>query len=459
MTRPKPGLAFLMLMALSSPAAAQAPATPLDAAEKRAVVEKAGELLNANYIFPERAAAAKAKIDAALAAGEYDALTTPQAFADKLTADLQAVTNDKHMKTFVMGPPPQPAPAAGATVTPPPRQHAGFSRVDRLKGNIGYIKLQGFPPPGGPFAVVANQAMADLAGTDALIIDMRDNGGGSPDGVAYLASFFFDPRTPLHINSFVNRKSGTLEFTTQDFHTRPVPTSYLNKPVYLLTSVRTFSGGEEFVYDMKVLKRARLVGSVTGGGANPGGTRPLNSRFSLFIPGGRAVNPITKTNWEGTGVTPDLAADEKLAFQAAMREILASNPAKYAALKDEIESQSAVDPFVEANLMKYRDTQQPGSEAAVRKMFEGLVAGTPDYAMMPEGMAANIRNNLTLYQTDLGKAGPLTAIKFTGVGPGGLDNYEITTATSIVRFSAYMAADGKLEQLNFGPPQSLPTAR
>ena len=273
---------------------------------------------------------------------------------------------------------PRPAPPAGASPAAPlPRANAGFPRVDRLKGNIGYIKLQGFPPSAGPFAAVANQAMADLAGTDALIIDMRDNGGGSPDGVAYLCSFFFDPKAPVHINSFVNRKSGTLEFTNQDFHTRPVPTSYLGKPVYLLTSVRTFSGGEEFVYDLQTQKRARLIGAVTGGGANPGGTRPLNPRFVIFIPGGRAVNPVTKTNWEGTGVTPDAITDEKLAFQAAMKEIVASNPAKYAALTTQVEADSAVDPFVEASLMKFRETQQPGGEAAVRKLFEGSPQAIP----------------------------------------------------------------------------------
>jgi hypothetical protein len=297
--------------------------------------------------------------------------------------------------------------------------------------------------------------MADLAGTDALIIDMRDNRGGSPDGVAYLCSFFFDPKTPVHINSFVNRKSGTLEFTNQDFHTRPVPTSYLGKPVYLLTSVRTFSGGEEFVYDLQTQKRARLIGAVTGGGANPGGTRPLNPRFGIFIPGGRAVNPVTKTNWEGTGVTPDAVTDEKLAFQAAMKEIVASNPAKYAALKTQVEAESAVDPFVDANLMKFREMQQPGGEAAVRKLFEGMSSGNPDYSIMTEQLAGGIRNNLTMFHTDMSKAGAVTGVKFTGVGPGGLDDYELTTATSVVRFGVYLE-DGKIIAMSFGPPQPLP---
>jgi len=447
-------LVLTLLLACTLPVAAQTPAPTLDAAEKRAVVEKAGELLTANYIFPDRAAEAKTRIDAALGAGDYDATAAPQAFAEKLTSDLQAVTHDKHMRVFFnAGPPPAP-PGGAAPAAPPPRANAGFVRVDRLKGNIGYIKLQGFPPAAGPFAAAANQAMADLAGTDALIVDMRDNGGGSPDGVAYLCSFFFDPKTPVHINSFVNRKSGTLEFTNEDFHTRPVPTPYLNKPVYVLTSVRTFSGGEEFVYDLQTQKRARLIGAVTGGGANPGGTRPLNARFGIFIPGGRAVNPVTRTNWEGTGVTPDAITDEKLAFQAAMKEIVGSNPAKYAALKTQVEAESAVDPFVEANLMKFREAQQPGGEAAVRKLFEGMSSGHPDYSIMTEELAERIRNNLTMFHTDMSKAGAVTGVRFTGVGPGGLDDYELITATSVVRFGVYLEG-GTIIAMSFGPPQPL----
>lgn len=437
--------------------AAVAAAQPLDQAEKRAVVEKAGELLTANYIFPDRATEAKAKLDAALAGGDYESITTPEAFAEKLTSDLQSVTHDKHVRVF---PPPAPRPPAGATAAPTPapqRVYAGFSRVDRLKGNIGYIKLLNFPDPDGPFGLTANQAIADLAHTNALIIDMRDNGGGSPDGVAYLCSFFFDPNTPVHINGFVNRKSGTNEFSTQEFYTRPVPVSYLGKPVYLLTSKRTFSGGEEFLYDLQIQKRARLVGGVTGGGANPGGIRPLPSRFAIFIPGGRAVNPVTKTNWEGTGVRPELAVEETLAFQAAMREIVASNPAKYAALKAEVASQSSEDGFVEASLLKFRDQPQPGGEAAVRSLFSGMASGKPDYAQMSEKVAKGIKSGLDLFHADMSKAGEAMSVTFTGVGPAGLDNYELKTATSTVRFAVYLGADGKIVTTNFGPPQPLPS--
>ena len=113
---------------------------------------------------------------------------------------------------------------------PPPASNAGFARVDRLKGNIGYIKLLGFPPP-GPFNLAADQAMADLFSTHALIIDMRDNGGGNPDSVAYLCSFFFDPKTPVHINNLIYRKPGTNEFTTTEFWTKSVTTLTLRSTI------------------------------------------------------------------------------------------------------------------------------------------------------------------------------------------------------------------------------------
>jgi hypothetical protein len=105
--------------------------------------------------------------------------------------------------------------------------------------------------------------------------------------------------------------------------------------------------------------------------------------------------------------------------------------------------------------MKFRETQQPGGEAAVRKLFEGMSSGNPDYSIMTEQLAGGIRNNLTMFHTDMSKAGAVTGVKFTGVGPGGLDDYELTTATSVVRFGVYLE-DGKIIAMSFGPPQPLP---
>jgi hypothetical protein len=156
-------------------------------------------------------------------------------------------------------------------------------------------------------------------------------------------------------------------------------------------------------------------------------------------------------------VTPDLEVDETLAFPAAMREIVASNPAKYAALKTDVASQSTEDGLVEAGLLKLRNEPQPGGDAAVRSLFSGMASGKPDYAQMSDEVAKRIKDGLDLFQTDMSKAGEAESVKFTGVGPAGLDNYELKTATSTVRFAVYLGADGKIVVANFGPPQPLPS--
>ena len=152
--------------------------------------------------------------------------------------------------------------------------------------------------------------MSFVANTDALIIDVRNNGGGAPSMVAYLCSYLFGPE-PVHINDLYFRP----ENSTHQWWTLPhLPGKrYEGKPVYVLTSKRTFSAAEEFTYNLKTQKRATIVGETTGGGANPGGTRPVAEHFIVFVPSGRAINPITKTNWEGTGVAPDVAVAAELA--------------------------------------------------------------------------------------------------------------------------------------------------
>jgi hypothetical protein len=429
-------------------AAAPAQAQTLSQAEKRALVEKAGTLLSANYVFPDRAAAAKARLDAALAAGAYDAITTPEAFAEKLTGDLQAVTRDGHLALYVLAP---SRPGGGAPAAAAERVYAGFARIDRLKGNIGYIKMRLFPDPAGPFAQTAIQAFTDLAGTDALIIDLRDNGGGNFDSVFQLASFLFDPGRKVHLDSHISRKPGTAEFSTREFFTAPVPVSYADKPVYLLMSKRTVSAGETFLYALQTQKRARLVGEATRGAANGSRNLPLSSGIRMIIPFQRAVNPITGTNFEGTGVKPDLAVEESLAFQAAMREIVASNPARYAALKALVESRSAEDGFVEASLLKFRDQPQPGGEAAVRSLLSGIAAGKPDYARMSDTLAQAVRDDFDFFHTDMREFGEARSVTFTGVASTGLDNYEVRSAAGTKRFTVYLNPDGKIAAAGFYP--------
>jgi Peptidase family S41/N-terminal domain of Peptidase_S41 in eukaryotic IRBP len=432
----------LLLVALLVGAQAMAQTAPLDKAEKQAAVDTIGNLLTVNYVYPERAEAAKAKIAAALAAGDYDAITDPAAFAQRITADLQSVTHDKHMRLFAPGA--GPGPGAAPPPPPPPPSNAGFTRVDRLKGNIGYIKFLGFGGP-GPFHAAVDQAMADLASTDALIIDMRDNHGGAADGVTYFCNYFFDPKTPVHVNDLIFRKAGTNEFSTMEFWTKPVARGYLKKPVYLLTSTGTFSGGEEFVNDLKVQKRAKVIGATTGGGANPGGMIPVNPRFSIFVPNGRAENPVTKTNWEGVGVAPDVAVDEKLAFQAAMLDLLGKRQDEAAAaIRRSLATQSDVDPLVEANLLKIRTTPLPGSAEAVRRNLEELASGMPNYGLMSPDLANVTKQQLPMLQPFVSKMGAIKTVTFNSVAMDGFDMYDVTFANGAMQCGIYVTPDGKI---------------
>jgi hypothetical protein len=440
---------FIALLLAAGPALAQA-IQPLEKSEKQAVVTRAGERLATDYIYPDRARQAQTKITAGLAAGAYDGIDDPTAFAQRLTDDLAAVLHDKHVRVSYRGL--ASAGAAMARPPAPPPTNGGFAQVDRLKGNIGYIKLLNFPIP-AIFSAAADSAMADIAGTGALIIDMRDNGGGSAESDSYFGSFFFDPKKPVQLNSIVHRTPSTNEFTTKEYWTIPVASPYLNKPVYILTSRRTFSGGEAFVYDLKARKRAVIYGETTGGGANPGGGTMLNARFGIFIPTGRAENPVTGTNWEGTGVAPDVAVVASLSFQAALRDIV-SKRAGLAALKDQIAHETDVAPFVEAHLLKIRTTALPGSEAAARRNIEDLVRGTPNYALMSKDLAEATRAQLHQLQADMRKLGPIRSIAFKEVGPGGLDVYDVTMANGTIQSGIFVSPNGTIESawIRPGPP-------
>ncbi|HEY6414403.1 MAG TPA: S41 family peptidase [Edaphobacter sp.] len=154
-----------------------------------------------------------------------------------------------------------------------------------------------------------------LAHTDAVIFDLRENGGGDPKMVSLIATYLFDQ--PEHLNDLYERKTDTTtQYWTQPF----VPGTKLgDKPVYVLTSNRTFSGAEEFTYDLKNLKRATIVGETTGGGAHPVRGVRVDDHFVVGVPFARAVNPVSKTNWEGTGVEPDVSVKAADALTTAQK--------------------------------------------------------------------------------------------------------------------------------------------
>lgn len=295
----------------------------IDAAERRTIIDGVINRLNEAYVFPDTAAAMERAIRARQRQGEYDRITSSRAFAESLTAHLQAVSRDRHLRVrFVArGVPPAPG---GDGPSPAEREQArtfgrrmnfGFERVERLAGNVGYLEIRSFGFDTADVSSVAASAFNFLSNTDALIIDMRRNGGGSPHMVAQVSSYLFGA-DPVHLNSLYWRPDNR----TDDFYTSKTVagTRYgADRPVYVLTSRNTFSGAEEFTYNLQTRKRATIVGDTTGGGAHPGGPRRVTEYFAVWVPSGRAINPITKTNWERVGVRPDVAVASDQALRTA----------------------------------------------------------------------------------------------------------------------------------------------
>jgi hypothetical protein len=327
-------LAFCMLVdPNATPTRAQQgppeqPDMSVDAAARKEVVDTLVKRLDDTYVFPETAA----KMEQALRAheAEYAQITSARQFAQKLTEDLQAVSHDKHLRVRYShdsipvrpdGPREPSAEERAQMRRELSRINYGFERVERLPGNIGYLDLRGFTPAeiGGDETVAA--AFNFLANTNALIIDLRQNGGGDPQRVALICSYLLGAER-VHLND-LHWRDGKGERVEEFWTQKEVPgRRYEGKDVYVLTSRYTFSGAEEFTNNLKTLKRATIVGETTGGGANPGGGNRLSEHFGAFIPTGRAVNPITKTNWEGTGVEPDVKVPSEQALHVAQLSAL-----------------------------------------------------------------------------------------------------------------------------------------
>ncbi|MCI0489245.1 MAG: S41 family peptidase [Blastocatellia bacterium] len=294
---------------------AQGPLQPdltIDATVRAEVIEGIIKHLNEGYVFPDVAAKMEKAIRDRVEKKEYDNITSGAKFANLLTEHLQAVSRDKHLRVRYSHEPPRPQ--SGGDDSFFRLNNFGFEKVERLSGNVGYMDLRVFAPT-EVASDTAIAAMNFLANTDALIVDLRRNGGGHPAMVALISSYLFDPQ-PVHLNSLYWRPTDK----THQWWTLPhVPGKRFGrqKDVYVLTSKRTFSAAEEFTYNLQNLKRATIIGETTGGGAHPGGVRRINDHFAVWVPSGRAINPISGTNWEGTGVKPDVDVPADLALKTA----------------------------------------------------------------------------------------------------------------------------------------------
>ena len=290
----------------------------MDANDVTRVVEEVISLVGEHYVDQAAAPVISQVVAAALAEGRYGG--EAQSLAGAVTADLQSVNGDQHLRLLYHADPlggvahgdeeaDWAAMAGWAQQT-----CGGVARMERLPGNVGYLDIQPvlFPAAISGDAIAA--AMNLVAPTEALIIDLRSCIGGEPGAAGYLCSYLFG-REPVELSGLYERASGRVrQFWTLPFV--PGRTFGAAKPVYLLTSAATFSGGEQVSYDLQQQGRAVVIGARTRGGANAREGFRVHPHLEATIPVARAVSPVTGGNWEGTGVTPDI---EVLAEQARDR--------------------------------------------------------------------------------------------------------------------------------------------
>ena len=288
---------------------------PLDPALIRSTVESLALVIDEEYFDVAMAAKIDAALKNGLTAGRYSLTPSPAALAGALNRELFAVAHDKHLNVAVKRPPDAAPPAGG----PAPNQRdqptdAGFRRVEILPGNIGYLDLTMFLRLTEHRDAIA-AAMKKLQPARALILDMRDNGGGSPDTVVLLISYLLDqPALPLM--EIIPRSGATKTYATEPAGSGIERNG--SRPVFVLTSSHTFSGGEGLAYLLQEQKRALIIGEKTAGAANPGRPYPVNDVFEVTVPNGRIRSAVKHGNWEGDGVTPDVLVPAATALDVAL---------------------------------------------------------------------------------------------------------------------------------------------
>ncbi|WKD30606.1 S41 family peptidase [Streptomyces xanthophaeus] len=285
------------------------------------MIERALDRIGAGYVFPDKAVVIEAAIRSRLAAGAYEGLDGP-ALCEAVTADLQEVCPDKHLRLLWTDEPQSLDPVdedggEAAFLALLRAENQGIQRVERLEGNIGLIELRWIASAvEGASAIGA--AMQLVAHSSALVLDLRGCRGGAPEGAAMWCSYFF-PDDQVHLNDIYDRSSDT----TRQYWTvghLPAP-RYLDRPVHILTSEFTFSGGEDVAYTLQAQGRAVVAGATTRGGAHPTARHAVAEHVLVTVPTARTINTVTGGNWEGVGVVPDVRVPAEQALETALKAL------------------------------------------------------------------------------------------------------------------------------------------
>ena len=365
--RRTPALAGLALALLSYAFPGVARESP------RVYVDGVARVIEQDYFDEARAKQIAARLRSAAAKGEFDAIVDPRELASALTTQLEPF--DRHFRVGWSDTPRAPAaegPVAAPVQSPDKhrRSNYGVRRAEVLSGNIGYLDLRGFAPiafgvAGQPERQAIDAALQLLAGTDALIIDLRENGGGAPHMVGYLSSAFVKKDADI-FNTFHGR-GRTMSEAPLEWYPQP----RLDTPLFILTSARTASAAEAFAYTLQSAKRATVIGEASMGAANPGGEVDAGHGFSVFVSFATPINPITKANWEGRGVTPDVVVAPAAALGAARRLAMEAVLAKGLSAQSTTDTRWALEA-----LLAETSAMQPVSASDYAGAYGTMVIGT-----------------------------------------------------------------------------------
>jgi len=418
----------MMAMALTITAAEKkiSPGNELNAQKRTAIVEKVVRTLNEHYIFPEKARDMEKQLKKNLKNREYDGFHDLKSFTRRLTGDLQSVSKDLHLRVVPYKHQQEkkiridPGVLRQKQLAIWQKNNFGFQEVKRLDGNIGYIKLTGFynARNGGRTAIAA---LNFLAFCNALIIDLRENSGGQPSMSQLICSYFFDK--PQHLNSIYHRKGDIIEQLWTRAHVEGPRLT--DTPVFVLVSKATVSAAEGFAYALKYLKRATIIGEKTRGGAHP--QKPFDlpeASVTVHIPDRRAINPITRTNWEGKGVIPDIRVAAVHALESARIEALKKLLKKEADEKvrhglsmimEEVEAMLKPTVLDEDTLLQYIGSYDRGGKVTLKN---GSLQVMGFYILIPMGndkfMIKNGKEQVQFKRDDSGNLSGFTVIFRSG---------------------------------------------
>lgn len=295
----------------------------LTAGDANVVAVQVSRLVREHYVFADKAEEIADGIAQAANEGAFDTCTDAEELGSALTEQLQTVNGDRHLRVLYSSEPlvdlSDPAEDLRIWMAAADSTAGGMSKVEILTGNIGLLEVRPVLYPAVFSGDRIAAAMTLVGMCDALILDVRNCVGGSPDAVAFLCSYLFDDE-PVHLNSMTFRDGERVE---QSWTQAWVPGRRFGsaKPVLILTSGATFSGGEELTYDLQQAGRARVIGEQTGGGANPRQGHRVHEHLEATIPVATPVNPTSGTNWELVGVTPDIPSPSDQALARALREL------------------------------------------------------------------------------------------------------------------------------------------